>query len=493
MLPFDTRHILRYLYVFLLLLILAAAAYVRFRLLGDRSLWLDEAWVANAIIQGDLGELIKKSLTAPLFFTLSIHFVVSLLGKNEFFLRLLPCLFSLGTLVVFYLLIKTHAGKIATLLSLVLLSFSQNFIYYAKELKQYTSAMFFAILVVYFGERVITKDRTRDWILLLLFCILGIGFDHSLIFIVPSVGLALLFSIPLKTHWKKLAIFGVSVSLFLAVFFFVHIRQQIAENIGSVQRYWLSFYPPTHSLASFLKWLFSSTQEMFRFFSLPVFPVSLLLMLIGLNLFYKKTRFRFVVYTIGPFILIIAASTLKRFPYGGTRLMLFMAPLLYLAFGKGIHFVIEKLERSRLYVPLLLIIIFLLIPPLKDFAKATTDPYKLEETRPLLAKAQPEIMPEDRVYVYYGAEEAFKFYSQTRFRGMFQSKNIIWGRPHRHNNPEYASELDQHLRKDTRLWVIFSHCWEEERTYIIDYLEKRGILLKKISDRGTHAYLFKIQ
>lgn len=487
------RKLLNYFYFILLIIILAASIYIRFKNLGDRSLWLDEAWVANATIQSNLRELIDSSFHAPLFFVLTINLIVTFLPNNEFFLRLLPCLFGIGTLIIFYLIIRKHTGKMATIISLLLLSFSYNAIYYSKELKQFSGAMFFAILLIYFCERVIARNKMIDWIILLLLSVMGIGFDHSAAFIIVTVFITLFISFHQKQHWKKIFVFGSTVFTFSALFFLFHFRHQLSKSLVLAQGYWLSYYPNITSFSAFIKWLSDSTIKMLEFFSFPYFPVSLIIIIIGLCLFYKNSHKRLILYILLPIILVLAASFLKRYPYGGSRMMLFVAPLLYLSFGKGLDFIINRLSIPKLYIPLFLLIAFIVVPPVSNFAKMTANPRRLEEVRPLLDELQKKIKPDDKIYVYYGAGDAFRYYYKTKYYKMTDKENIIWGENHRDDINKYGADLETILKKNMRIWILFSHYWENERIYFIDYLNNKGNLEIEISSIGALAYLFRIK
>jgi len=487
------RKLLSYYYLFFLIIILAASIYIRFKNLGSRSLWLDEAWLANSIIQSDLKELIKSSFHAPLFFVLAVHFIVVFLGNNEFFLRLLPCLFGIGTLIIFYLIIRKYTSKTATLISLLLLSFSYNSIRYSQELKQYSAAMFFTVALMYFCERIIGSNKKRDWLIFLFLCVIGIGFDHSTMFIIPSTFIVLLISFRQKEYRKKIFVFASIIITSFLLFYFFHLRYQIARSLVSAQKYWISYYPNTASLSVFIKWLHTSTNKMLDFFSFPYFPLSLITIIIGLSLFYKHSQKRFIIYILLPIIFVLVASFLQRYPFGGSRLMLFVAPLLYISFGKGLNFVIVKLKNGKLYLPLILLIVFIGIPPVSNFLKMAAHPLRLEEIKPLLGVLQNQVRANDKIYVYYGAVEAFRYYYNSRYYRMIDKKNIIWGASHRNDLNQYVVDLGKILRNEMRIWIVFSHYRENERIVIFNYLNNNGNLKANISNKGTLAYLFKIK
>lgn len=173
--------------------------------------------------------------------------------------------------------------------------------------------------------------------------------------------------------------------------------------------------------------------------------------------------------------------------------MLFVAPLLYLSFGKGLDFIISRLARSKLHIPLLLIIVFLVVSPVSNFVKMAAHPFSLEEVRPLLDVLEKKVEPLDKIYVYYGAAPAFEYYYNTKYHRMIDRKNIIWGAVHRNDINKYSSDLEKILKKNMKIWVVFSHYWEEERSYITDYLKQKGELEMDISHNGALAYLFTIR
>lgn len=173
--------------------------------------------------------------------------------------------------------------------------------------------------------------------------------------------------------------------------------------------------------------------------------------------------------------------------------MLFYAPVLFFAFGYGLNFIFERLSRSRLYLPLICTVLILSVSPVSDLAHTLKHPHQQEETRPLLNRVMRHKEPQDKVYVYYGAKEAFEFYYRTKFHEMMETKNIIWGKSHRDDIPKYSSDLNKYLYKDMRIWLVFSHYRENERASIISFIEEKGKLIRDFHNPGAVAYLFKIQ
>lgn len=122
---------------------------MRFFHLTAHSFWCDEFL---AISLGKLrlskmfGWVFVNDAHPPLFYTL-VHYLLKL-GKSEFLLRILPALFGIAALVVFYLFLKRFwKGNI--LLPLALFSLSPAAILWSQILKSYSALTLFSLLSAY--------------------------------------------------------------------------------------------------------------------------------------------------------------------------------------------------------------------------------------------------------------------------------------------------------------------------------------------------------
>jgi hypothetical protein len=80
-------------------------------------------------------------------------------------------------------------------------------------------------------------------------------------------------------------------------------------------------------------------------------------------------------------------------------------------------------------------------------------PYTPHDLRPLTAAMKRGAQAGDRLYVYYGARQAFELY---RDRFPFPDSSIVRGNCHRPQWREYLRELDA-LRGKGRVWVLVAH------------------------------------
>lgn len=129
----------------------AIGAALRLYNLGNNSLWLDEAWTYRYSSLGYSeiwGTMAGGEYNPPLFYWLE-HLVL-MFGNSETILRLLPALFGIATIFVFYLIGKEWKDERSGLVMAALLAFSPFHIFYSQEARSYTLMLLFVSLVFLF-------------------------------------------------------------------------------------------------------------------------------------------------------------------------------------------------------------------------------------------------------------------------------------------------------------------------------------------------------
>jgi len=270
--------------------------------------------------------------------------------------------------------------------------------------------------------------------------------------------------------------------VFILIFYFV-IRHQIQDWLVA---YYKGIYPDTTSGKNLLFWLVRSHFTILKSFFQPNDWLALLLIPLALDYFIRTNRRRFLLYLLFPLFLALTASFLHRYPYGVIRLMLFATPMLFVAMGQGLFRVLVTLYEKKYLVALVVMVILFTWPTISQIYAGFAKPVRREEMRPVIQYLERNLKPRDRIYVYYGAREAFKYY----YHGSY--KNVVWGKLHRDDVNKYASEIDKILEKDIRVWFVFSHYWGLEREFCLEYLSKRGSLAIRQTAEGASVYLYRI-
>jgi uncharacterized membrane protein len=127
------------------LLVLATGAVLRvLQYARARSLWLDEAMLANNVIELPLTQLMPPHLfkVAPFGFLAAEKLVISILGTSELAFRLIPLLAGLGSLVLLHVATREILGGHERLLALASFALSPPLIFYASEAKSDSSDVF---------------------------------------------------------------------------------------------------------------------------------------------------------------------------------------------------------------------------------------------------------------------------------------------------------------------------------------------------------------
>jgi hypothetical protein len=441
----------RYLVGLALLLIFGLAVFFRVYDLGGRDLWTDEAWVALAALKDSPRAALAAGQSTPPLYILTVWALAQVGDSSEAVLRSLSLLFGLGTLALFWPLARALTSLSASLLGLAMVGFSPIMVYYAKELKQYSGDAFCAVLVFFLVERLRRGDSKWPWPALAAAGVLGLGFSHTLVFILPVALIGLWFMLPTTRRWQAALLGGVWASA-LAAGYFWFFRRQVDPALVA---YWAQDFPNFSGPAAFICWLGAALYRYFSYFfgewgiywGLPLLAA-------GIVALSKQGASRGALYLGGPLLLALGAAAWHRYPfmahYGGNRLMLFSAPLLYLVAAVGLMSILTWLwQKRQRFVALALTGLILLALSPGDLIRENLYPcYNREEIQPLVDYMQERLRPRDWVYVYYFAIPPFKYY----FHG--SEKRICWGKSCEEKD---LALPDASAGPPRRLWLIASH------------------------------------
>ncbi|MDI6812510.1 MAG: glycosyltransferase family 39 protein [Deltaproteobacteria bacterium] len=444
-------------------LLMALGAVFRLMDLSARNLWTDEAWVALAALKPTASEALAAGQSTPPFYLLFIRALAQVFGGSEAVLRSLSFGFGLGTVVLFWFLARSLTGPAPAIAGLAALAFSPIMVYYSKELKQYSGDAFFAVLLFFLAERLRTAQGQKGWLTLALAGIVGAGFSHSLVFILPVVIAALWLALPAPGRTRLVfvaALWGAAFLALYALFFRHQVDHQLID-------YWSKDFPDFSGLPAFLIWLAGAWRRYLNYFlgSYGVFWGAPLLVLGVLHLCRRGPRAA-CLYLVGPLLLAFFAAALHRYPfmahYGGSRLMLFSAPMLYLTVAAGVvascHFLWQR-RGWRWLTPVFIVGLLLALKPVEMLQENFSPSFNRSQLKPLAARLERELKPADWVYVYYYAIHPFNYYFQQEAR-----QQIYYGKSCVETGLELPWETAAHGRekmrgeaRPQRLWLIGGH------------------------------------
>ncbi len=467
--------------------------------LSNRSLWLDEAYLALNIINRSFSELLQPLDTfqaAPVGFLIVEKLFVQALGTSEYVLRLLPFLCGIISLFLFCRLATHYIATKAVPIALGLFAVSDSLIYYSSEVKQYSGDVVIGLLLLYVAAIYIQSERLTTSRIILFGAIgaIAIWFSHPAVFILAGVGASLtLFCLSAK-EWSRIGRLSIIYAIWILSFaacYFVSLRD--LSHHEHLLNYWGGRFIPFPPMSfSDAKWLVKAFFEIFdEPAGLSLYHIGGLTFLIGCIAMFREKRKAFFV-LISPILFVLLASGLHRYPFSG-RLLLFIAPLLLLFVAEGAEQIRAKTRRNLPIIGIALIGL-LVFPPLLFASYHLIKPRTREEIKPVISYVVDHQQDGDLLYVYYGSWPAFEFYSD---KYDFKKSDYVEGVSSRDNPSRYIKDLNK-LCGNKLVWIIFSHVRrreskgiDEERLFL-DYLDSIAIRLDSFKSIGAAVYLYDL-
>jgi len=333
-----------------------------FRYLLDGSIWNDEAAVGLNILRRDFAGLthaLDEMQVAPILFLWVERAVLLVLGSSEWAMRLVPLLFGLGALVLYWDFARRVVPPTATAFAIGIMAVARWPVMMSSTLKPYTADLFCATLLLTLAARWRHRPN-RLWPLIALVCVVPftLGMSYPTVFVAGAVSLYLL-----PTVWRcgdrRAYVLFVGYNLmmlaaFAAVFALV-LRQgtdpQAAELKQFMRTYWKHGFPPGNPL-EFVWWAVKIHTG--RLMSFPYgdgnggSTLTFLLFLTGIWATWKSAHRGLLVLCLTPFVLNFVAAVMGQYPYGAcTRLSMHLAPAICLLIGLGIAHLLELVTPLR--------------------------------------------------------------------------------------------------------------------------------------------------
>lgn len=478
--------------------------FIRIYELDQRPLWIDEAWVANLASSDNISTAFFDKKHTPPFFISLLYASVHMFPNNEWFLRIVPAFFSIGGMVLIYLLVHKWLGKIEAVGALLLFTFMPVILAYSRELKQYTCDIFFALLLLFIMERILDNPRSgRLWAVLAVTGGVGLWFSYPVAYVLSSVGISLLYHIFYDEHPKPekhklllnwfFTLSAILISIGLLYYFVISSQMSGLTKLQftkSSDPFWAIAFPDVSGIRAFVEWFGLSVWSFFPYFwngyAPFVFPVSL----VGTWYLYRSGRRRILLYWGIIFVSLLAASFMVIFPFAGFRVTLFTAPIFIILFISGLKALWVHSRNKMLLKPLAYLGLLLLAIQVSDAAvyyKNGEGYYwfkqypQTEDIKSALNLLDRERNKRETVYIYYGSKEAFEYYSKQYYKKSYSP--IIMGANHRDDFSLYINDLTPLILKRKPFWLLATHIRLRELNYIhhnllkeLDYLSRVYLL-----------------
>lgn len=498
---------LRYLSLFM---VISGTAIRLIQYFNNRSLWFDEVNLALNIVNRSYGELtqtLDHNQAAPLGFLWVEKLATQIFGNNEYALRLFPLLSNLVAFGVFYRLVYRYASPLAAPMAIALFAFGRYTLYFATELKQYSSDIAIALILFWFLTKIAHKIlNSKEIIGYALLGSLVIWFSHPSIFMLAGIEGYYFLTAASKDRFKilfnRLLVYLAWLTSFGLFYFLTIAKTMNNEDLASS---WSSRYPATFWD---IEWLFDALG---RFFYNPMGftgitdGVGIFAFIFGCVAWYSKNK-TFLGALVAPFVATLAAAYLHQYPFR-ERLVVFLVPLGIIIIAEGIAWLLSKfqttkvIKNNRFKTSLLagllgaFCLVALTIPPITRASSFIIHPELKHEIRPVAEYVLSHKQPEDTIYVYSLGAQAFTYYAA---RLGYSEQDYILGLGNLSYKDKEATQNWQELRTDieplrgkSRVWFVL-RAEESEEAAILEYLNKIGQEIDVFKQPGASAHLYNL-
>jgi len=461
-----------------------------------RSLWLDESMLALNLVDRDYWALLTPldhTQAAPLGFLWLVKTAILCLGVNELSLRIVPLLAGIAVMPLSYILARLYVDRPASLIALAITTLSPPLVYYSNELKQYSTDVPVAIVLLILGVPLLSRPASaRELTALSLAGILATWLSHPSVFILAGVGLALLSARIRASQFDDIAALSVVFLVWFLSFLADYLLslRQISAN-SAFQDFWNPvMLPRPLSLNGFLTWVYVTFFESFKNpagFSFAGLAGSL--WLIGLIAIGNRC-WRTCLLIVAPLGLTALAAALRLYPYWD-RLILFTVPAHAILIGGGVSFLCKGIgpPATKPWVCGIMLFVLLFAPAQKVLREAVR-PLGREEVKSALQTVSTRALPGDTLYVFYIAVPAYLYYHGS-FPAL-RDLDIITGEVRREKVEAYLPQLEP-LKGRRRVWTLFSHHengrQQGESAFVVRWLDSYGLRLAEYHFEGAAVYL----
>jgi hypothetical protein len=200
-----------------------------------RSLWLDEAWVANSINAPTLSGMFYYPnwlQSSPPLFLLASRGAVRLSGLSNVSLRIVPLAMALLATALLFLTAARLLSLPFAVLATSLLAFFVAEVEYSHTAKQYSGEVAMSALIIFAVVACLQKPGASSFRWLAAAFMVALPFSYASAFLLPGVILAVYFSSKRRALELTLAAAAVLAILYVAI-----IRPNVATELRA---YWAS-------------------------------------------------------------------------------------------------------------------------------------------------------------------------------------------------------------------------------------------------------------
>ena len=217
--------------------------------LANRSIWVDEAYIALNVIERSFGGLLEPlfhNQAAPIGYLWASKLAVILFGTSEYALRLVPLAAGIVSVVLFMFVARRILAPDVVPWALGLFAVSDRLIYYASEVKQYSSDVAVALAIVLCALSLMSDELSWKRVgVLAAVGAVGIWMSHPAIFLAAGGGLVAFGFTAARRDWPRLTRIALTGAIWASSFLVVFVvsLNRLTQNPKHL-RYWGSAFMP---------------------------------------------------------------------------------------------------------------------------------------------------------------------------------------------------------------------------------------------------------
>jgi len=462
--------------------IIAAGCLIRLHLyLKESSLWVDEAFLAAAVIERSWLTILHFPLpynqTAPPAFLLLAKLSSSLFGYGEYALRL-PSLLS-GLLLTAGSYPLMRAAKVtgwAAVCGVALVSFCPFLVYHSAEFKQYSFEAFYAAaLLTAMARQFEARSVSGLSPVLAALVVLSPFMSFSSVFLcMPYLGTAVLTEALFERRLRHSTVaLATGYALSFAVVYFVFIK---AVDMSFLRIYWQEHFLTLAGPVAFVKDVWREFADVigsfYRSNGVYFWHAFALAFLVGLAAVFRSCP-RLGMLLAGVFFLLAVMSAAGRYPVYN-RLVLFLIAPMALAVGAGAGWAFSRLPGREYVAPALALGLAVFLGTATIRAASANEWYVHKEDMRRVMEQARENCRGRALYLYNMSEPAFYYYARTE-GGVEFSRMVVLDRDW---FPDIESVADRVDPVDCGCLVI-SHS-NKDYEAIRRSLEGRGLVSRRL-------------
>lgn len=475
------------------------------RFADNRSLWDDEASLAESIVSVPFAELfgpLANDQGAPFGFLFLVRLVVDAWGPHEMALRLIPLIAGLASLPLFLLVLRRLLPTWAAMVALLLLAVSEPQIYYASEVKQYSCDVAFALAVIASFLHIDWRDpRPLQCAGLMLVCVWALCMSMPAVFVIAAccvVTLLLVWRQGFPMRWPIVT--GSICAVAFAVCYTITLQAVGgSEYLRSFWKQWGGFMPMPPVSAEQAFWFLNTP---FNYFIDPAGlhasgGLAIVLVALGCGYFGRNDPAKLAMLVV-PILFTLFASMLERYPFSTSfrtfppyvgRLILFTVPFAFILMAAGIELLRTTSIARQPKVATLAVIVILLVPGVYALKRLVLPPGHMC-LRQQFEYFENQLQADDVVYLHWSAEPSFRYY---RHRFPVIASKVVIGEHSRDDWGGYKADVVRKTQNH-RTWFVFAHhpdfnIVNEKRTFRYLIQETGGIRAKKVDFGGGEVWL----